>query len=150
MATSKKTIKNPYEDMNVVAMLWFGNRLMVTQRLKQPWEGYWAVVGGKLEPSDLSIVEGCQREIIEETGLYIIPSELILLDCYILFRADPTCGVSYSKNFIFESIRHVHDFGRVKTREPKKHSPWTLKSKEQALACKDLMPAIRQILEKRS
>lgn len=44
------------------------NQVLLIKRDKPPARGYWSVPGGKQEAGE-SMVEACQREIIEETGL---------------------------------------------------------------------------------
>jgi 8-oxo-dGTP diphosphatase len=43
-------------------------QILLIQRNQPPAMGFWSVPGGKLEPGE-SLVEACQREIKEETGL---------------------------------------------------------------------------------
>ena len=43
-------------------------QILLIQRNQPPAMGCWSIPGGKLEPGE-SLVEACQREIKEETGL---------------------------------------------------------------------------------
>ncbi len=43
-------------------------QILLIQRNQPPAMGFWSIPGGKLEPGE-SLVEACQREIKEETGL---------------------------------------------------------------------------------
>lgn len=43
-------------------------QILLIRRNQPPAMGFWSIPGGKLEPGE-SLVEGCQREIQEETGL---------------------------------------------------------------------------------
>lgn len=44
------------------------NQVLLIKRDQPPARGFWSVPGGKQEAGE-SMVEACQREIIEETGL---------------------------------------------------------------------------------
>lgn len=46
------------------------NEVLLIRRDQPPARGLWSVPGGKLEPGE-SLVEACQREFEEETGLKI-------------------------------------------------------------------------------
>ena len=43
-------------------------QILLIQRNQPPAMGFWSIPGGKLEAGE-SLVEACQREIKEETGL---------------------------------------------------------------------------------
>jgi 8-oxo-dGTP diphosphatase len=44
------------------------DELLLVQRAKEPYAGKWALPGGFLEMDEL-LVDGCRREVEEETGL---------------------------------------------------------------------------------
>lgn len=46
------------------------DRILLIKRGHPPAQGQWSVPGGKLEPGE-SLVQACQREVLEETGLSI-------------------------------------------------------------------------------
>jgi len=48
----------------------------------------WVPVSGKVEPSDRDFPSALCREVDEETGLRLDPSELVDLDWHVPFRAD--------------------------------------------------------------
>jgi len=45
-------------------------QILLIKRNQSPASGLWSIPGGKLEPGE-SLVEACQREIKEETGLKV-------------------------------------------------------------------------------
>ena len=54
---------------SVVAIIEFPNgRLLLVRRKGEPYDNYWCLAGGKLEPNETPEV-GCIREVKEETGL---------------------------------------------------------------------------------
>ena len=42
-----------------------------------PWSGHFALPGGRREQGDRDILETCIRETLEETGLQLVPGQLI-------------------------------------------------------------------------
>ena len=51
-------------------------RVLLIQRGQPPAQGFWHAPGGKLEPGE-SLLEGCCREVREETGLDIVPGAVM-------------------------------------------------------------------------
>ncbi|WNV04508.1 NUDIX domain-containing protein [Candidatus Methylospira mobilis] len=50
-------------------------KVLLIQRSKPPADGQWHPPGGKLEPGE-SLIEGCRREVFEETGLTVTPRSI--------------------------------------------------------------------------
>jgi 8-oxo-dGTP diphosphatase len=50
--------------------------LLLVKRAKAPGEGRWSLPGGRVEPGE-SLTEAVAREVLEETGLTVIPEELL-------------------------------------------------------------------------
>lgn len=51
-------------------------RLLLVQRGHEPGRGLWSVPGGRLEPGETTSA-GCAREVLEETGLPVVPGRLV-------------------------------------------------------------------------
>lgn len=139
----KSTKTNRFGCKKAVAiMVWFESSieppcLMLTKRLKVPkFSGWWAAVGGSVEKGE-DAIRAAQREMQEETGMYVSRDDLRLIDCY---REDDF------KCFIFEVTIGRYRFNEIKNTEPKKHSPWQLFTTKAALQLPQLMPAIKEIL----
>jgi len=47
------------------------NHVLLIKRLKDPHRGQWAFPGGRFDADDISLKLGCEREVLEETGIYI-------------------------------------------------------------------------------
>lgn len=62
------------------------NELLLIQRKKDPYAGKWALPGGFLEMNEL-LVDGCRREVEEETGLQV--KELTQFKTYDSIHRDP-------------------------------------------------------------
>jgi 8-oxo-dGTP pyrophosphatase MutT (NUDIX family) len=123
-------------------MVWFtdirGNRfIMLTKRLKVPrFSGWYAVVGGSMEEGE-GATRAAQREMQEETAMYVSRDDLKVIDCY--QDGDLKC-------FIIEVEIGLYRFNEIKNIEPEKHSPWVLYTVAHALELPNLMPAIKEIL----
>jgi 8-oxo-dGTP diphosphatase len=62
------------------------NELLLIQRGRDPYAGKWALPGGFLEMDEL-LVDGCRREVEEETGLKV--HELTQFKTYDAVYRDP-------------------------------------------------------------
>jgi len=51
-------------------------QVLLVQRRYPPQAGMWHIPGGRLEPHE-TLIACCQREILEETGINIIPGPII-------------------------------------------------------------------------
>jgi 8-oxo-dGTP diphosphatase len=66
---SKENSPGRRQPVSVVAMLVKNKgRFLFQKRQKDPWFGYWLLIGGKVEFGD-SLTESCAKELYEETGL---------------------------------------------------------------------------------
>lgn len=89
-------------------------------REKEPNRGKWNGVGGKIEPSETP-EEGCKREVLEETGLYV---KSLLFKGMIALNGMECIYVFISDDFTGELIQS--DEGTLDW----KNVSWILKSKE--------------------
>jgi 8-oxo-dGTP diphosphatase len=62
------------------------NEILLIRRGKEPFAGKWALPGGFLEMGEL-LVDGCRREVEEETGLHV--QELTQFKTYDAVDRDP-------------------------------------------------------------
>lgn len=53
-----------------------GDRVLLVRRGRPPLAGEWSIPGGALEVGE-SLVEGVRREMLEETGLDVNPTEML-------------------------------------------------------------------------
>jgi 8-oxo-dGTP diphosphatase len=51
-------------------------RLLLVRRGREPGRGLWSVPGGRLEAGETT-AEGCVREVLEETGLRVVPGRVV-------------------------------------------------------------------------
>jgi 8-oxo-dGTP diphosphatase len=83
---------------SVAAIIPYDQGFLLIKRKGDPFNGYWALAGGKLDP-DETIEEAVIREVKEETGLDVVPE--YILDKYVeygdykgeTFEYHPTCFV---------------------------------------------------------
>ena len=51
-------------------------RVLLVCRKHPPQAGLWHIPGGRLEPGE-TLTECCRREVLEETGIEVIPSKIV-------------------------------------------------------------------------
>lgn len=61
--------------LGIGALIFQRQRILLVQRGKQPLKGWWSLPGGVLETGE-SLVDGIRREVREETGLDVVPTQL--------------------------------------------------------------------------
>jgi 8-oxo-dGTP diphosphatase len=60
----------------VDALIVRDGKLLLIKRLSDPYKGYWAFPGGHIEWNE-EATETLQKEVMEETGLQVVSSELL-------------------------------------------------------------------------
>lgn len=67
---------------DVIILRHFANdtQILLIRRIKEPYQGMWAIPGGKLEDEDASLIDAAIREVREETGITLDARLLALLD----------------------------------------------------------------------
>lgn len=58
------------------AVVVHAGRLLLVRRGQEPGRGLWSVPGGRLEPGE-TVAQGCAREVLEETGVRVVPGALV-------------------------------------------------------------------------
>ena len=136
----KPSINRHGTDRAVAAMIWCGDKLVLTKRRKtKTFSGWYAAVGGSVEEGECAI-RAIQRETHEETGVYIPRDDFKLIDCY---QEDGF------KCFIFHVDFPAYRFIDLKNTEPIKHGPWRLYTAQEALKLPKLMPSLEEILNRK-
>jgi ADP-ribose pyrophosphatase YjhB (NUDIX family) len=54
------------------------DRILLIERGKEPLKGFWTLPGGLVEPGE-RLEEAVRREMLEETGLHVVPREVVFL-----------------------------------------------------------------------
>jgi len=54
------------------------DRVLLVERARSPWRGYWSLPGGVLETGE-HLQEGIRREVLEETGLVVEPLRVVTI-----------------------------------------------------------------------
>jgi 8-oxo-dGTP diphosphatase len=88
-------IERTYPDRPIVgvgAVIVQNGRALVVRRATEPLKGEWSVPGGMLELGE-KLKDGIAREVLEETGLVVEPTEV--LDVFDSIFADPDGRARY-------------------------------------------------------
>lgn len=129
---------NNYEKV-VHCALWFGDKIALAKVLKEAYhKGWYCDAGGKVEKNE-RIMVAVQREVREETGIFIPRICFEFIDSFIYDERK-------IKTYLFEYKMQKEAFELIKNTEPTKLSPWKLYTLKQALKL-PLMPSIRYYLE---
>jgi 8-oxo-dGTP diphosphatase len=69
LSVMQRINSEPIKMKTVAAVIEYPDgRILMVKRKGEPFDGYWCLAGGKLEPNETS-EEACIREVKEETGL---------------------------------------------------------------------------------
>ena len=61
--------------IGVGAIIFKRDRILLVQRAKDPLKGWWSLPGGALETGE-SLKDAIRREVLEETGLEVVPLDV--------------------------------------------------------------------------
>ncbi|HUG52578.1 MAG TPA: NUDIX hydrolase [Vicinamibacteria bacterium] len=64
--------------MGVGAVVMVGDRVLLVRRGKEPLRGRWVIPGGTVELGE-TLHEALVREVAEETGVVVVPREVVLV-----------------------------------------------------------------------
>jgi ADP-ribose pyrophosphatase YjhB (NUDIX family) len=90
-----ENIERTYPDRPIVgvgAVVVCDSRVLVVRRATEPLKGEWSVPGGMLELGE-KLKDGIVREVLEETGVVVEPTEV--LDVFDSIFADPDGRTRY-------------------------------------------------------
>lgn len=66
----------PAPAIGIGGIVFNGNQVLLIKRDQPPAQGLWSIPGGKQEAGE-TVVEACQREVQEETGLLVEVKQLV-------------------------------------------------------------------------
>jgi 8-oxo-dGTP diphosphatase len=91
-------------------------RILVMDRLKEPFSGYTALPGGRMEIGETA-EEGCSRELHEETGIHVAPKDWQLLGVYSNPNRDPR---RHNVSIVFMAyVRNQHPQATIEAGNPR-------------------------------
>jgi 8-oxo-dGTP diphosphatase len=113
--SNSKAISLPKPQVVVAVFILKDNKFLIGKRIGSIGEGTWCIPGGRLEFGE-ELLEGAQREVLEETGLKIKNLRLgTVVNDY-----------SIKDKWHYATICYVADYisGTVKIMEPNKCLEW--------------------------
>lgn len=72
--SSREYPDRPWVGVGVI--VWRGDRVLLIRRGKPPRQGQWSLPGGAQEVGE-TVFETAVREALEETGLHVVPTEVV-------------------------------------------------------------------------
>jgi 8-oxo-dGTP pyrophosphatase MutT (NUDIX family) len=132
-----------YNDYKKVVHLaiWIDNKIVLSKR-NEPGKyhhEYWQDAGGKVQKGE-DLLRAICREVEEEMDIYVHPTDLKLVDCFIYHKRK-------IKSFLFTMKGSSYLFNQIRNTEPNKCSDWELFTLEEALKLKKIVPSVKYYLE---
>lgn len=62
--------------LGVGALILRGDEILLVERAREPLKGYWSLPGGVVEVGE-ELEEAIRREVLEETGLEVLPESVV-------------------------------------------------------------------------
>ncbi len=119
-------------NVNVSAIITHNRRVLLIQRdiNDEHFPGHWGIPGGGMEKGDMSIEETAIREVLEEVGLHIIPTEIRFNNRYkdvlfIVITAILANRKEYSNKLNTSSEVYGHEWVGRDELEDKNFTPFT-------------------------
>ena len=96
MAVVESSRRYPARPLLGVGALIFNaeNAILLIERGQEPLKGYWTLPGGLVEPGE-RLEAAVRREILEETGLQVIPVSVVEIFQRIMLDPDGRCEYHY-------------------------------------------------------
>ena len=107
----------PYSEGVSVILYYLGRFCVSKRRETLTYAGIWQFPGGHVEAGETAMM-AARRELIEETGLEVSGTRLVLLGRILITRADG--GKYWGNRYGLE----VMELEEVKNTEPEKHEDW--------------------------
>jgi ADP-ribose pyrophosphatase YjhB (NUDIX family) len=74
MSNQREYPDRPWVGVGVV--VWRGDRVLLIRRGRPPRAGHWALPGGAQSVGE-TVFQTAVREVLEETGLHVVPTEIV-------------------------------------------------------------------------
>lgn len=77
--TEGKFFKKPSVTADIIVPYEGNNGILLVERKRDPYKGYWAIPGGFLDVDCETVAEAAKRELYEETNLRVRLDDLVLI-----------------------------------------------------------------------
>ena len=80
--------------MGVGALIFDGDQILLVERGREPLKGFWSLPGGAVETGE-PLEDAIVREVLEETGLHVIPTQVAVIFERIIRDSNGTAEYHY-------------------------------------------------------
>jgi len=130
--------------IGVGAVVIDGSKVLLVRRGQEPLKGEWSLPGGALELGE-TLQQGVVREVLEETGLNVVPAGIVeVLDRITL--GEPSGRVRYHYVLI-DFLCHVAG-GTLRGGSDAEEARWVEQEELQEQGCYRLAPLTVRVIEK--
>jgi 8-oxo-dGTP diphosphatase len=130
--------------IGVGAVVIDGSKVLLVRRGQEPLKGEWSLPGGALELGE-TLQQGVVREVLEETGLTVVPDGIVeVLDRISL---DELSGRIRYHYVLVDFLCHVAD-GRLGSGSDAEEARWVEREELQKQGDYRLAPLTVQVIEK--
>jgi 8-oxo-dGTP diphosphatase len=140
-------LRREYPDAPIIgvgAVVIDGNRVLLVRRGQEPLKGEWSLPGGALELGE-TLQQGVIREVLEETGLTVVPAGIVeVLDR--ITPGEPSGRVRYHYVLI-DFLCHVAG-GTLRGGSDAEEARWVGQEELQEQGCYRLAPLTVRVIEK--
>lgn len=130
--------------IGVGAVVIDGGKVLLVRRGQEPLKGEWSLPGGALELGE-TLQQGVVREVLEETGLTVVPDGIVeILD---RITQDDLSGRIRYHYVLVDFLCHVAD-GKLCADSDAEEARWVEREQLREQDCYRLAPLTVQVIEK--
>jgi len=140
-------LRREYPDAPIIgvgAVVIDGGKVLLVRRGQEPLKGEWSLPGGALELGE-TLQQGVVREVLEETGLTVVPDGIVeVLD---RITQDELSGRIRYHYVLVDFLCHVAG-GILRSGSDAEEARWVVQQEWQEQGCQRVAPLTAQVIEK--